>query len=161
MKRYTLIALIGFFGAILAGWLLLGTRTDPVATAAGVGDPVVGEVLYQASCAACHGTNLEGQPNWRTADEDGLLPAPPHDETGHTWHHGDDMLFTYTKIGGQAYLDQQGVKFNSGMPGFADQLSDQQIWDILAYIQSTWPERQRQVQAARTEGERLQKDPDQ
>ena len=41
---------------------------------------------YQEYCASCHGVNLEGQANWRSRNQDGTLPAPPHDETGHTWH---------------------------------------------------------------------------
>ena len=28
-----------------------------------------------------------------------MLPAPPHNETGHTWHHPDEMLFAITKYG--------------------------------------------------------------
>ena len=52
---------------------------------------------YQEYCASCHGVNLEGQSNWRSRNEDGTLPAPPHDETGHTWHHETEMLFEYTK----------------------------------------------------------------
>ncbi|APZ50976.1 cytochrome c-like protein [Roseivivax marinus] len=60
------------------------------------------------------------------------------------------MLFAYTKLGGAEVLAAQGVDFNSGMPGFGDQLSDGEIWDILAYIKSTWPERERATQAERT-----------
>ena len=84
---------------------------------------------------------------------DGRLPAPPHDETGHTWHHPDSLLFDYTKLGGAALLARQGVEFDSGMPGFADVLTDQQIHNILAFIRSTWPDRIREVQAARTEAD--------
>ena len=47
----------------------------------------------------------------------------------------------------------QGMEFDSGMPGFGDQLSDQEIWNILGYIKSTWPERIQEMQAVRTEGE--------
>ena len=46
-----------------------------------------GTTVYADQGGACHGANLEGQPNWRQRRADGLLPAPPHDETGHTWHH--------------------------------------------------------------------------
>lgn len=114
-----------------------------------------GERLYTENCAACHGVGLEGQANWQSAGPDGVLPAPPHDETGHTWHHGDALLFSYTKLGGEAALAEQGMAFNSGMPGFGDTLSDQEIWNILAYIKSTWPERVQEVQAVRTEAEQL------
>jgi len=85
------------------------------------------------------------------------LPAPPHNEAGHTWHHGDGLLFDYTKQGGQAALEARGVTgFTSGMPGFGDSLTDQEIWDILAFIKSNWPERIRETQATRTEGEQMQ-----
>ena len=100
-----------------------------------------GKVLYADNCASCHGAKLEGQPNWRSPDENGVLPAPPHDETGHTWHHDNALLFTYTKLGGKDALAQRGVNFNSGMPGFSEALTDDEIWDILAFIRSTWPER--------------------
>ncbi len=100
---------------------------------------------------------LRANPDWRAAGEDGVLPAPPHDQTGHTWHHGDGLLFDYTKRGGQAALEPRGVSgFASGMPGFESSLSDQQIWDILAFIKSTWPERIREMQATRTTGEQMQ-----
>ncbi len=109
-----------------------------------------GTVLYADNCASCHGVELEGQDNWRSPDEDGVLPAPPHDKTGHTWHHDNGLLFTYTKLGGQAALAQRGVAgFNSGMPGFSDALSDDEIWDILAFIRSTWPERIQENQSMR------------
>jgi len=107
-------------------------------------------------CAVCHGANIEGQPNWRSAGTDGVLPAPPHDETGHTWHHSDNVLVDHTKLGGKAALARQGIDFKSGMPGFGDQLTDPQIRNILAFIKSTWPDRQREVQAARSDTVRQQ-----
>ena len=113
-------------------------------------DIVRGETLYTEYCAACHGANLEGQPDWRSPGPDGVLPAPPHDDTGDTWHHSDSVLFDYTKLGGKAALARQGVEFESGMPGFDEQLSDPEIWDIIAYSKSTWPERQRAIQAERS-----------
>jgi mono/diheme cytochrome c family protein len=114
-------------------------------------DIIAGQRLYADNCASCHGVNLEGQPNWRTPNADGVLPAPPHDKTGHTWHHNDEVLFEYTKLGGAAALEAMGVSgFNSGMPGFDETLTDDEIWDILAYIRSTWSERERDVQASRT-----------
>ena len=112
-------------------------------------DIEAGQNLYAENCASCHGANLEGQPNWRQAGPDGVLPAPPHDETGHTWHHDDALLFDYTKLGGQRALAQRGIVFNSGMPAFEYALSDSDIWDVLAYIRSTWPEQQQQAQASR------------
>lgn len=109
-----------------------------------------GEALYASHCAACHGAYLEGAPDWRRPGPDGLLPAPPHDETGHTWHHGDQFLFDYVKLGGQQVLDDLGVRFTSAMPGFDGILTGAEIEAILDFIRASWPERIREIQAART-----------
>ena len=109
-----------------------------------------GRVLYGANCASCHGENLEGQPDWRSPGSDGRYPAPPHDVTGHTWHHSDADLVAYITLGGEAALAQMGVAFDSGMPDFGDVLSQSDIVDILTYIKSSWPERERTVQVKRT-----------
>ena len=109
-----------------------------------------GQILYVTNCASCHGINLEGQPNWRSPNGDGILPAPPHDATGHTWHHDNALLFEYTKFGGQGALETRGITdFKSGMPAFKDVISDEDIWNVLAYIRSTWPERNQKTQASR------------
>ncbi|MCC5962289.1 MAG: cytochrome c [Rhodobacteraceae bacterium] len=113
----------------------------------------MGPALYADHCAACHGADLEGAPDWQRPGPDGRLPAPPHDETGHTWHHGDAMLFDYVKRGGQAFLDDLGVAYDSGMPGFGDVLKDAEIDAILGFIRSSWPERLRAYQAERTRAE--------
>ena len=113
-------------------------------------DIVAGRTLYVENCASCQGANLEGQPNWQSPNDNGVLPAPPHDATGHTWHHDTELLFEYTKLGGQAALAARGLPdFNSGMPAFETVISDDEILDILAYIRSTWPERQQDLQAIR------------
>ncbi len=103
----------------------------------------LGEILYQQHCASCHGAELEGQPNWKQRDENGYLPAPPHDETGHTWHHPDEQLFEITKIGTEAFV---GMGYKSNMIGFEDQLSDSEIWAVLAFIKSQWSPRIQRAQ---------------
>lgn len=108
-----------------------------------------GAQLYSEHCAACHGAQLEGQPEWQTMGKDGVLPAPPHDKTGHTWHHDDAMLLDYIRRGGQAVLDDLGVSMTSGMPAFGEILTDSDIAAILAYIKSTWPARIQALQAER------------
>ena len=102
------------------------------------------------TCTACHGGNLEGQPGWRSPGSDGRMPAPPHDATGHTWHHSDTALIDYITLGGEQALAQMGVSFNSAMPGFGDVLSADEIADILDYIKSRWPEREHRYQAERS-----------
>ena len=111
---------------------------------------VRGRVLYDANCASCHGRNLEGQPDWRSPGPDGRFPAPPHDATGHTWHHSDADLIAYITLGGQEALGRMGVSFDSGMPGLGDVLSAQEIAEILHYLKSHWPERERHYQAERS-----------
>lgn len=110
-----------------------------------------GAALYAAHCASCHGAGLEGQPDWQIPDADGVLPAPPHDETGHTWHHDDAMLTDYIRRGGQAVLDDMGVPMTSGMPAFGEVLAEDDIAAILAFIKSRWPERMRAIQAGRND----------
>lgn len=116
-----------------------------------VPDTEGGRAIYVAKCASCHGANLEGQPDWQSAREDGTYPAPPHDETCHTWHHGDAMLRDYIRRGGQPVLDDMGVDFTSGMPGFGEELTEDDIEAVLAYIRSTWPDRIRAAQAERSQ----------
>ncbi|WP_346346576.1 cytochrome c [Thetidibacter halocola] len=96
-----------------------------------------GAALYTEHCAACHGADLQGQPDWQERDADGYLPAPPHDETGHTWHHPDALLIRITALGTEAIV---GGNYRSNMVGFADVLGEDGILDVLAYIKSTWPD---------------------
>jgi mono/diheme cytochrome c family protein len=105
-----------------------------------------GEKVYAANCASCHGARLEGQPQWQRRLPNGRMPAPPHDESGHTWHHPDAVLFGITKNGVAAYAPPG---YESDMPAFGGKLSDEEIWAVLAYIKSRW--RSREVLDARAE----------
>ena len=98
--------------------------------------------------AVCHAANLEGEKNWRQRRANGTFPSPPHDATGHTWHHSDDILFGITKHGGQRSAPSG---FVSGMPPFGGTLSDREIYSVLAFIKSRWPQdvRERQEQTNR------------
>lgn len=111
----------------------------------------LGRTLYAENCASCHGADLEGQPDWKRRLDNGRMPAPPHDESGHTWHHSDKALFTITKGGVGAVVPN----YESDMPAFESKLSDQEIAAVLAYIKSTWPERQRAYQDERSKGDPL------
>ncbi|WP_037317785.1 c-type cytochrome [Ruegeria halocynthiae] len=97
----------------------------------------IGQVVYADQCAACHGARLEGQPNWRMRGEDGLLPAPPHDATGHTWHHDDETLITLTKFGLAGLMENAPP---TSMPVYEGVLSDDEIIAVLSFIKSTWPD---------------------
>lgn len=104
----------------------------------------IGAEVYADSCASCHGANLEGQPNWQDRLPTGRMPAPPHDATGHTWHHGDAILFRLVKEGVEKVV---GGGYESDMPAFAGVLSDDEIRSVLSFIKSSWPERARAYQA--------------
>ena len=148
MKRLLLFG--GALTAIIVAFVALGPTRVGAQFDSGLVDIVAGEQIYATNCASCHGANLEGEDDWRSPNADGQLPAPPHDVTGHTWHHSDNVLFDYTALGGREALARQGVDFESNMPGFAEILSEQEIHDVLAFIKSTWSERERAVQAARS-----------
>lgn len=109
-----------------------------------------GKTVYTTHCASCHGANLEGQPDWRTRHPNGRLPAPPHDATGHTWHHPDDLLFKLVRDGVAAHAPPG---YQSDMPAYAKVLRDADIWAVLAYIKSAWPEEQRRLQAQASSAE--------
>ena len=96
-----------------------------------------GKPIYQTQCAACHGADLQGQANWRTRNANGRLPAPPHNEDGHTWHHNDSMLIGMVTYGIEKYAPEG---YQSDMPAFETILPKQEILNVLAYIKSTWPE---------------------
>lgn len=140
--RYRMAGLAGLAGvAMISGASLAWAQKNGRAGILPYQQPeavAAGKVLYQEYCAACHGADLQGQPDWRSPDADGYLPAPPHDETGHTWHHPDRQLFAITKYGTAALV---GGDYRTRMSGFENVLSDWEIAQVLAYIKSTWPDR--------------------
>jgi mono/diheme cytochrome c family protein len=156
MKRRRGFNRIGFvIGAAVAGAALLVlmlTRpwdSAPDADPADAAQVAIGESLYARHCAACHGARLEGQANWRRRKPDGRLPAPPHDAQGHTWHHADGQLSGVIKRGIGPPLVSPG--YASDMQSFAGRLSDAEIWAVIAFIKSRWPEeiRRRQPRSER------------
>jgi mono/diheme cytochrome c family protein len=118
-----------------------------LAAGTAAGEEPDGRALYLENCAGCHGASLEGQPDWMVRKPDGRLPAPPHDATGHTWHHSDEQLFRITKEG----LAVIAPNYETDMPAFGGTMTDAEIRAVLDYIKSTWPERERAIQAKRSE----------
>ncbi|MAS05198.1 MAG: cytochrome C [Ahrensia sp.] len=97
----------------------------------------LGAEIYADNCASCHGDDLKGQPNWQDPGADGLMPAPPHDETGHTWHHPDEILFAITKHGVAKAANLKD--YTSAMPVYEDILTDEEIIAALSWIKAQWP----------------------
>ena len=98
----------------------------------------IGKFIYAKNCASCHGVALKGQANWKQRDTEGYMPAPPHDMSGHTWHHVDSYLFKMTKYGIEEMI---GKKYSNNMPAYENVLTDDEIIAVLSYIKSTWPGR--------------------
>jgi mono/diheme cytochrome c family protein len=129
-------ALLVTLGLSGAGYLLLA-RAGPVEIPYTDADMIAtGEALYTQHCAACHGADRKGAPDWETRDTDGYYPAPPQDATGHAWHHPDVLLYRIVAEGPERVV---GEGYPSRMPGFADTLSEDEILATLAFIKSKWP----------------------
>jgi mono/diheme cytochrome c family protein len=95
-----------------------------------------GKRVYDIYCVACHGANLEGEPEWKLPNPDGSFRAPPHDASGHTWHHSDGLLTEIIKKGGARIPPGLG---SSNMPAYEGILTDAEIAAVLAYFKSSWP----------------------
>ena len=143
IRPRNLVAVAAAVAVMTAG---CGDGSDStVELASGDGATVVAEgaALYATYCAACHGANLEGHPDWRTPNADGTYNPPPQDVTGHTWHHGDPTL---------VQLISEGSPFRqSVMPAFGDTLTDEQILAILEFFRANWGEQERTFQQQATE----------
>ena len=115
-----------------------GTAVPPVPTLDA--DTVTeGKLLYAQQCDSCHGTALQGVPDWKKRLAGGPLPPPPHDSSGHTWHHEDSLLLSIIANGGDP-------KYNSKMPAFQATLTEAQRVAILEFIKSAWGREEREFQ---------------
>lgn len=130
--------------AIAAVWVWRSGQDS--SEAGNTAEIALGEQVYATQCAVCHGLDLSGEANWQLPKEDGTLRAPPHDETGHTWHHDDAYLIESIRLGGARLPAEFGI---SAMPAYDDVLSEQEMAAVLAYIKSTWPPDIRDMQAGR------------
>ncbi|MDQ9171383.1 cytochrome c [Oxalobacteraceae bacterium R-40] len=142
MNKTLMIGAVG--GIAVAGAALFYSGADKPGQGKAFIDPSdrnlvsKGKAVYETHCASCHGANLQGQPEWRKRLPNGRLPAPPHDETGHTWHHPDAVLVDIVKYGlVPGKTAPEG--YQSDMPAYDNVLPDSDIVAVLAYIKSRWP----------------------
>ena len=133
---------------VLAPFVLTACSSSPVevsptsiSVASPVPAPPKGREIFAANCAACHGVDAAGQPDWHIAKADGTLPPPPLNGDGHTWHHGDGLLYRIVSQGGQMFEDPRFPDFKSAMPAFGERLSHEDIVEVLTYIKSLWEDK--------------------
>ena len=132
LLAFLLVAGAGYFSLSASHW-----QAAPPLYRLRPNDPQVlriGASIYEQKCAACHGVNGEGQRNWRDPGSDGLLPAPPHDPSGHTWHHPYEPLFAITKKGLAQVINQPD--YRTAMPIYGGMLSDEEIVAVLSWIKA-------------------------
>jgi len=91
----------------------LNPVTDPIESA------VRGKGLYQANCMDCHGSKADG--NGPAAEY--MVPRPSNLRVM-AGHHPD---------GGMAWKIETG---KGSMPAWKDEFTEQQIWDLVNFIQS-------------------------
>ena len=91
------------------------------------GDAKAGKTKYDANCVGCHGATGKGDGAAAAA----LNPKPQDHTDGKTLNAlSDKYLFEIIKDGGAA------VKKAAFMPASNKKLTDQEIWDMVAYIRS-------------------------
>ena len=125
------LVLFGLFGFFLIGCQQSDTNDANAEAEAGSIDD--GRELYALYCASCHGVDGGGQypDNPYLPDASGRVGAPPHDSTGHTWHHPDAVLVRIVQEG-------RAMPNVYPMPPLKDQLTEAQIMTILDYIKTWW-----------------------
>jgi len=128
---------------------LPGSPTAPSVVAPPELDPelvTAGRLLYEQFCAVCHGVDLKGDPDWKVPNEDGSYPPPPQDSSGHTWHHGDELLLE---------IVLEGSDFpETRMPSFGGRLNEAEVLSILEFFKSEWGLQERKFQWEATLRER-------
>ena len=96
----------------------------------------VGIKVYEANCIKCHKADLKGAENWKTdRDDDGHRLAPPLNGYGHSWHHSPEQIFNTIRYG-LVYVDPN----YEGKMNANDKLTDEEIWSVIEYMYSVWPE---------------------
>ncbi len=101
-------------------------RTSPLEPTPGT--LAAGSVVYQANCAGCHGRNGFGDgDNGRSLSPSPALLNFLVQMPGAV----DEYLFWSVAEG--------GPPFGSEMPAFKDRLTDDQIWQVIAYMRAGFP----------------------
>jgi mono/diheme cytochrome c family protein len=102
-----------------------------------------GAEVFAARCAACHQSGGRGLP--------GTFPPL----AGSNWVTGPGVPAVRILLHGvQGTLTVNGAAYNGAMPGFASQLSDEEIAAVLSYVRSQWGNQAAPVGTAQVAAER-------
>lgn len=113
----------------LAACLTTNITPTPLPTA--TPDPVIlGRQVFVRVCSVCHGENAEGYAN--------ALNAPALDETEHAYEHPDPVIHDWI-VNGKLGLGRQ-------MPALGEQLTDEEVHAVIAYLHTLWTEEQLTIQ---------------
>lgn len=100
-------------------------------------DATKGATLFADNCAACHGAEGKGVP--------GTFPPLAGDPVVNAANPTEHISTVLHGLSGKVI---NGQKYEAQMPPFADQLSDQQIADIIDHERSSWGNRGALITAA-------------
>jgi high-affinity iron transporter len=112
----------GAVGSLVALVLLGSSVAGKAQLASVMGDIGKGKVLYQQHCAMCHGSHGHGDGPFGTE----LAPPAANLRAPATQAKSDAELLSAIKDG----------KAGTAMQAFRQQLSDQQVHDVLAFVRS-------------------------
>ena len=135
IKKIT-ISIFILFLIIIIGWMQFKDSYMSKDDAEVISVVANAKELYANNCSSCHMDNLTGSSEWKSSlDEDGQRLPPPLNGTGHTWHHSPQQLFSIIRYGYKNIANYQGKMIGN------ENLTDDEIWSILKYIKSKWPEK--------------------
>jgi mono/diheme cytochrome c family protein len=138
-SRFILIAAIVAI-VITGGVMLIERRLAAIATDAQPDRPAqvaLGRTLYRQHCSYCHGIDREGHEDWQPGAPVASGLAPSLDDRSAIVDRSDRQIFEWIKFGGQPFLPP---RVRSQMPAFEFNLTDAQIWGVIAYLKNRWPE---------------------
>jgi len=133
-------------GSITIGWIYWDQWSNESATAADHGNAAqvaLGHSLYDQHCAFCHGQDLAGKPGWDGDYPTGGRPPLPLDGSAAIARLTDRDLFDVSKFSGQPFSPPS---YKNDMPGFEGRLANADLWAIIAFMKSRWPEEAREQQ---------------
>ncbi len=138
-SRFTLIAAI--VAMVVTGVvMLIERRLAATATDAQPDRPAqvaLGRTLYRQHCSYCHGIDREGHEDWQPGTQVAAGLPTALDERSPSVDRSDRQIFEWIRYGGQPFLPA-GVR--SQMPAFEFNLTEAQVWAVVAYLKNRWPE---------------------